>query len=290
MSEAALSGGGTISSGLRINRYWLYVLPLLGLLVVFFVLPVLQVLWISVTDPEPGLENYRTLLTSAAVQRILWTTLRICFITTVITLIGGYIIAYAMVHVSDRHRVWMTLFVLVPFWMSVLVRAFAWITLLRDNGLVNSALINLGAIAHPIPMVRNEFGVIVGMVHFMLPYAVLPLYANMRGIDPRIVPAARGLGAGEFEAFWRVFLPLSLSGIAAAGLLIFIFSLGFFVTPALLGGGKTVMIAEYVSVQIQQTVRWGLGTMLASVLLATVLVLVATLSRFLKLRDLFGAR
>jgi putative spermidine/putrescine transport system permease protein len=184
----------------------------------------------------------------------------------------------------------MTLFVLVPFWMSVLVRAFAWITLLRDNGLINSALIDVGVIAHPFAMARNEFGVVVGMVHFMLPYAVLPLYANMRGIDPRVVLAARGLGAGEFEAFWRVFLPLSLPGIAAAALLIFIFSLGFFVTPALLGGGKTVMIAEYVSVQIQQTVRWGLGTMLASVLLVAVFVLVATLSRFLKLRDLFGAK
>jgi putative spermidine/putrescine transport system permease protein len=289
MSETALSGSTTFAGG-KVNRYWLYVLPLLGLLVAFFVVPILQVLWISITDPEPGLQNYRILLSSAAVQRILWTTLRICLITTLIALIGGYIIAYVMVHVGRRHLVWMMLFVLVPFWMSVLVRAFAWITLLRDNGLINSALMDTGLIADPIAMVRNEFGVIVGMVHFMLPYAVLPLYANMRGIDPRLMLAARGLGAGEFETFWRVFLPLSLPGIAAAGLLIFIFSLGFFVTPALLGGGKTVMIAEYVSVQIQQTVRWGLGTMLASVLLMAVFVLVATLSRFLKLRDLFGAK
>lgn len=274
----------------RFNRYWLLVLPLVAVLLVFFIYPVGQVLWISVTDPQPGLQNYETLLTNEAVHRILWTTLRICMLTTAITLLCGYAIAYAMVQVSDRHRTWMMLFVLVPFWVSVLVRAFAWVTLLRGNGLINTGLEAIGAIDAPIPMVRNEFGVVVGMVHFMIPYAVLPLYANMRGIDPRVVPAARGLGAGAFEAFWRVFLPLSVPGIAAAALLVFIFSLGFFVTPAILGGGKTVMIAEYISIQIQQTVRWGLGTMLASVLLATVFLLLAAMSRVVSLRDLFGAK
>jgi putative spermidine/putrescine transport system permease protein len=124
----------------------------------------------------------------------------------------------------------------------------------------------------------------------MVPYAVLPLYAAMRAIDPRTVAAARGLGAGPLGAFWRVFLPLSLPGIVSAGTLVFILTLGFFVTPAILGGGKTLMIAEYVSVQILQTVRWGVGSMLAVVLVAIVFLLLWVMSRFVDLRALYGAK
>ncbi|MFQ5984486.1 MAG: ABC transporter permease [Alphaproteobacteria bacterium] len=273
-----------------IAPYWLLVLPLLALLLVFYTYPILQVLWISFTDPKPGFGNYERLLTSGSIQRMLWTTLRVCIATSALTMLFGYVVAYAMVHVGERHRTWMLLFILVPFWVSVLVRAFAWLTLLRTEGPINSALIDVGLLSEPLAMVRNELGVTIGMVHYMLPYAILPLYANMRGIDARLVSAARGLGAGSFEAFLKVFLPLSLPGIAGAGLLVFIFSLGFFVTPAILGGGKTVMIAEYVSVQIQQTLRWGIGTMLAAVLLLAVFLLLAVLSRVINLRELFGAR
>jgi putative spermidine/putrescine transport system permease protein len=137
--------------------------------------------------------------------------------------------------------------------------------------------------------VRNEFGVIVGMIHYMLPYAILPLYTNMQGIDQRLVAAARGLGAGPFGAFRRVFLPLSLPGLIGAGVLVFVFSLGFYITPAILGGGKTVMIAEYIAVNILDNIRWGLATMLATVLLATVFLLLALMWRVVDLRKMLGA-
>jgi putative spermidine/putrescine transport system permease protein len=130
----------------------------------------------------------------------------------------------------------------------------------------------------------------IGMTHYMIPYAVLPLYAAMRGIDGRLVQAARGLGAGPLESFLRVYLPLSLPGIAGAGVLVFILTLGFFVTPSILGGGKTVMIADYVSIQILQTVRWGVGSMLAVVLLLMVFLLLAIMSRVIDLRAMFGAK
>jgi len=126
------------------------------------------------------------------------------------------------------------------------------------------------------------------MVHYMVPYAVLPLYAGMKGIDPALAAASRSLGAGPARTFVKVFLPLSLPGIFAAGLLVFVLSLGFLVTPAILGGGKVVMIAEYVRLQIFQTVRWGVGTMMASVLLLSVLALIALLSRVVDVRRLFG--
>jgi putative spermidine/putrescine transport system permease protein len=269
--------------------YWLLVVPALALILVLYVGPLLKILGLSFTDPTPGLQNYRLLLTSGAIQRILLTTVRICALTTVLTLAGGYLIAYALVHANERLRQWMLFCVLLPFWLSVLVRSFAWVMLLRQEGVVNSVLLALGLIGQPLTLVRNEFGVIVGMIHYMLPYAILPLYTNMQGIDQRLVAAARGLGAGPFGAFRRVFLPLSLPGLIGAGVLVFVFSLGFYITPAILGGGKTVMIAEYIAVNILDNIRWGLATMLATVLLATVFLLLGLMWRVVDLRKMLGA-
>lgn len=280
-------GRGIISTR---QFYWLLILPALLAVAGFYLYPLGKVLWISVTEPATGLDNYERLFTSESVQRVLLVTARICVITTAITLALGYIVAYAMVHATERQLRWLTFFVLLPLWISVLVRAFAWVTLLRSNGLVNQGLLGLGLINEPLALVRNELGVMIGMVHYMIPFAVLPLYANMRTIDLRLIAAARGLGAGPWEAFLRVFLPLSLPGIVGAGVLVFIFSLGFYVTPAILGGGRVLMVAEYIGVQILNVIRWGLGTMLATTLLVSVLILMAVLARVVNLRQLFGAR
>lgn len=271
------------------NLYWLLILPALFMMVVFFVYPLARVLWVSVTEPAPGLANYGLLFTSPAVQRIIVTTIRICTVTSLLTLVLGYVVAYAMVHVTEAHRQWMLFCVLLTFWLSVLVRAFAWVMILRSEGPINAALLGLGLVERPVALVRNEIGVVIGMVHYMLPYAVLPLYANMQGIDRRLVAAARGLGASPFVAFWRVFLPLNRPGIVGAGLLVFVFSLGFYITPAILGGGRATMIAEYIGIQILATVRWGLATMLASSLLVTVFLMIFLMSRVVSLRRLFGA-
>jgi putative spermidine/putrescine transport system permease protein len=272
------------------RTYWAFVLVPLAILACFYFYPLFKVLWLSVTVPAPGLGNYERLLASEAIQRILLTTLRICLVTTAVALLLGYAIAYAMMQARPSTRLWMLFIVLLSFWLSVLVRGFAWITLLQSRGVVNSALMALGVIDSPLPLARNEFGVVLGMVHYLVPYAVLPIWANMQGIDPRLVPAARGLGASRFGAFWRVFLPLSLPGIVSAGILLFIFSLGFYITPALLGGGKTVMIAEYIAVQILDTLNWGVGSMLAGALLLAVIAILAVLSRFANLREVFGAK
>ncbi len=269
--------------------YWLLILPALGTLLVFYVYPLSRILWISVTEPAPGLGNYSALLANPAVRRVLVTTARICVVTSTLTLVLGYVVAYAMAHVREGHRQWMLFCVLLTFWLSALVRAFAWIMLLRNDGPINWALMGLRLVPDPVPLVYNEVGVVIGMVHYMMPYAVLPLYANMQGIDQRLVSAARGLGASAWTSFWRVFLPLNVPGIVAAGLLVFVFSLGFYVTPTILGGGKVTMIAEYTGYQIQFSVRWGLGTALASSLLVAVFAAMALMSRFVSLRKLFGA-
>ena len=272
------------------NRiYWLTILPALAMLVVLYLLPLANVLVTSVTDPKPGLGNYGLLFTSSSVQKALLNTLRIASITTLLALLLGYLVAYAMRAASTGKQRFMLFCVLLPFWISVLVRSFAWIALLGTQGPVNAFLVGSGLLAEPLALVRNETGVLIGMVHVMLPYAILTLYANMRGIDAGLVAAARSLGASRLQAFRMVFLPLTRPGLIGAGTLVFILSLGFYVTPALLGGGKVLMIAEYVAVQINDTLRWGLGTMLATTLMISVLGALWALSRVVDVKRLFGA-
>lgn len=290
--EAEATGRPTRTLRLGLGEtgaYWLLIAPALLLMLVFYIYPLASVLWISVTEPTPGLGNYAMLFTSASVQKVLVTTLRICVVTTAITLLLGYVLAYALVQASPKAMRWMLLGVLLPLWISVLVRAFAWVALLRRQGIINTALLDAGLIGEPLPLIWNESGITVGMVHYMLPLAVLPLLANMRDIDLRCVAAARGLGATRSQAFWRVFLPMSLPGVVGAGVLVFIFSLGFLVTPAILGGGKTLMIAEFITMQIQDLLRWGLGTMLAATLILFIFVVLMVLGRVVNLRRLFGA-
>lgn len=270
--------------------YWWLIAPAVLLMLVFYIYPLIQVLWISVTDPVPGLGNYMELIDRSLIHRIWITTIRVCLITTIITVVCGYIVAYTMAQVGERQRTWMMFCVLLTFWLSVLIRAFAWVMLLRTQGLINTGLQELGLIDQPLRLVRNEFGVIVGMVHFMLPLAVLPIYSNMTGIQSRLVSAARGLGASPWTAFKDVYLPLSKPGVIAATILVFVFSLGFFITPALLGGGKVVMISEYIQVSFEETLRWGQATMLASTLLFSVFLTLALVARFVDLKKVFGAR
>jgi putative spermidine/putrescine transport system permease protein len=298
--SAARNGRRTLG-GLP-SVYWLLMLPAVVLLLGFYVWPLLQVLWISLVEITPGAEelafgNYSLLWTEEGLRRLLWRTARICVITTVITVVLGYIVAYAMVHVGSQQRLLLLFGVLLTFWLSVLIRAFAWILLLRNGGpayevinLFYEPLRDLGLVEGRLRLVRVEAGVIIGMVHYMLPYAILPLFANMQGIDQRVMLAARGLGAGPLGAFGRVYLPLSAPGLVGAFILVFVFSLGFFVTPALLGGGRVVMVSEYIWFSMEQTLRWGLATMLATTVLVATLALVALMARIVDLRTMFGAK
>ena len=154
--------------------------------------------------------------------------------------------------------------------------------------LVNNTLENIGLISEPVAFIRNELGVLIGMVHYMIPYAVLPLLVSMQSLDKRVMNASRNLGASGVQTFWRVYLPLTLPGIVASTLLVFILSLGFYVTPAVLGGGKVLMVAEYISVQLLITLKWGTAAMLAVLMLTGVLVMLWIMSRFMKLSTVFG--
>ena len=272
----------------NIHPGWWLVLPFLVVVMGMFLGPIVNILWLSVTVPEPGLGNYAAVFETQALARMLWTTLRICAVTTVLSVVLGYSIAYAMMHVAGPSRNWMISLVLVTFWVSVLVRTFSWLMLLGRNGPVNNTLIALGVVGGPVEFMRNELGVLIGMVHYMIPYAVLPILASMQNIDHRIISASRNLGASGAQTFWRIYLPLTKPGIVAGGLLVFILSLGFFVTPAILGGGRVLMVAEYISVQVLVTLRWGTAAMLATLLLLGVLALLFVLWRFMRLSQVFG--
>ncbi|MGE0213059.1 MAG: ABC transporter permease [Parvibaculaceae bacterium] len=271
-----------------VNPYWVLVAPFLLVVLALYLGPILDILKLSFTDPSPGLGNYYKLYENESLIRILWTTFRICALTTAISVLLGYVVSYTIVHALEGERRWMLIVILLSFWISVLVRTFAWIMLLGHQGVLNNTLLALGIIKEPLALMRNEVGVLIGMVQYMIPYAVLPLLATMQGLDQRVMNASRSLGASGWQTFRRVYLPLTKPGIVAACALVFIMSLGFYVTPAILGGGKVLMIAEYISVQILITIRWGLAAMLAALMLAGVLALLWMLSRFMSLSKAVG--
>lgn len=266
-------------------NYWLMILPALIVMVTFYIWPITNILLISFNEPTPGIANYIQAAESSPVRTSFFITFRVSLETTFFCLILGYIVAYGVTHSNTKIRPLMLALVLFPFWISVLIRSFSWIVLLGRSGLVNDALIETGIISSPLKLMHNELGVVIAMVHVMLPFAILPMLANMRAIDRSYVDAARGLGASEWTAFWQVYVPQTKPGIMSAALLVFVLSLGFFITPALLGGGRVLMISQYITYQIQEFLNWGLGSALSVILLvATALVLIGS-ARFVNLRS-----
>ncbi len=277
-------------AGVHWNPYLGFILPALLLVGVLYLLPLCWLAYASVGGPAGfTLKWYEQIASSAGIHNMLWATARIVTVTSLVALVLGYIVAFAMAHMSERARFNLALCVLVPFWLSVLVRAFAWLILLRNNGLVNETLLELQLIDQPLELVRNELGVMIGMVHYLIPYAVFPLYGAMKGIDQSLLMAARSAGATPWRTFRDVFLPLTLPAVLGAGLLVFVFGLGFFVTPAILGGGRIVMISEYASLTVLQSARWGLAGALSVVLLVATFVLIWLVGRAVNLRRMLGA-
>lgn len=266
-------------------RYWALILPALTIMIVFYIWPLLGIWVISVNEPVVGLENYVKMAESSTIRTSFVITFRVALITTTGCLILGYIVAYAISNFAGRVKPLMVALVLLPFWVSVLIRSFSWIVLLGRSGIVNEALRGAGIIDSPLRLMHNEFGVILAMIHVMLPFAVLPLMANMRGISGSYVDAARGLGASEWTAFRQVYFPQTMPGVMSGALLVFVLSLGFYVTPALLGGGRVLMISEYITYQIQEFLNWGLGSAASVALLVATALVILIAARFINLRS-----
>lgn len=263
----------------RPARFLILIGPLLAFLAATYLVPFLGVMEWSVTLPEPGLGQYRTALSDPLVLSVFWRTLRICAVVTVAAVAAAYAVTLIWVRGGPAQRLAVELCILIPFWISVLTRAFGWLALLSNKGLINTWLQALGFLSEPLTLVRNEFGVIVGMTHFLIPFAVFPLASSMRSLDERVLMAARGMGATRTRIFWQVFVPMTRPGILGAALVVFVFALGFFITPAILGGGRSVMAAELIYLRIFQSPDWGLGAAISVILMAGVGLLLATLMR-----------
>jgi putative spermidine/putrescine transport system permease protein len=210
---------------------------------------------------------------------VLARTVGISAAVTLLCLLLGFPVALLLTQVRDRTADWLMVLVLLPFWTSLLVRTAAWVVLLQREGIVNGALMKLGLIAEPLTLIYNRTGVLVAMTHVLLPFMVLPLYSVLKGIPPHYMRAATSLGAPPATAFLRVYLPIAAPGIAAGSLMVFILALGYYITPALVGGGADQMLSYFVATYTTDTGNWGLAAALGLLMLVTTVVLYALAHR-----------
>ena len=268
-----------------------FVLPGVAWLAIFFLLPLAIILVVSlgsrdaaghVTLAHPSLQSY-VQATRPEYLPALANSLRYAAITTVLSIVIGYPIAYWIARYGGRRKVLLLILVMLPFWTSYLIRTYAWMIILRDNGVLNSVLMALGVVGEPIPLLDTDFAVVLGMTYGFLPFAILPLYVSIERLDQTLVQAARDLYASGRGAFVHVTLPLTMPGVIAAALLTFIPAIGDYVTPDLLGGAQTTTIAKIIQVIFTSGRNWpdgsALGFLLMVVTLAGTLLALGTLRR-----------
>lgn len=265
-------------------------LPALLVILLLVVLPVGWLAWQSVYQNGFTLENYRRIWSEDIYWRSFGLTFQISVLVTVLALLLGYPIAYAASIAPRKWGIIILALVVLPFWTSVLVRAYAWLALLQRTGVINQLLRQIGVIDDPLALVHNSFGTIVATLHILLPFMVLPLYATMQQIPRDLMQAGASLGAGPMLTFWRIFLPLSLPGVLAGSTLVFVLALGFYITPELLGGGRTIMISMLVSRNVELYDQWGAASAVGMVLLVAVGLIFFAVSRFVPLDRMLGQK
>ena len=252
----------------RTLGHFCLVLPLLAAMVGLFLYPIGRILVTSLLDPGFTLAHYARALGDPIYLRVLRITVKVSLLTTLWCLALGYPMAYVMAEAPPRIRGALVTLVALSFFMGLLVKNYAWTVLLQETGVINTLLRRWGVIQTPLPLMYNLFGVLVGMVQMLLPFMILPLFSVFSGMDRALRQASRSLGAGGPRTFLHVTLPLSLPGVGAGTLLVFIVSLGYFITPALLGGRTEMMLANLIDNQVRQTINWPFASSLAMLLLS----------------------
>jgi putative spermidine/putrescine transport system permease protein len=272
----------------RALRGCLLILPALGFATVMFFYPLGSLVATSLYDGGWTTKHYSRVLVQPAYATILLYTLRMAVIVTLLCLVLGYPLAYRLVTAGRGWKFVLLTVILLPFWTSVLVRTYGWMVILYPNGLLNTLLVRTGLLRDPLELVHNTTGVLIGMGQIMLPYMVLPVAAVMEGVDRTLLQAARSLGASPWKAFLKVFLPLTLPGVYAGSLLVFIISLGFFVVPALMGGTRDIMLAQLIQFNVSTVLNWGFAASLSTILLVITLTIYGLAYRWLNLVELWG--
>lgn len=281
--SAPAAGGTAFRGQLGLPLTLLLIAPLVLLLAWAFFLPIGRFLLTSVMLPAPGLQNYRRLIAEPLFLQVMLRTIWIAVGCTGLALLLGYPVAALM---ARPGRVWPKIVaacVLVPMWTSALVRSYAWIALIGRRGIVNTALMDSGVIERPWNMLYTSGAVLAGMTHILLPFMVLPIFSALRSLPADLPNAAANLGAGRVRTFFEVVLPLSLPGVFAGCLLVFVMSLGFYITPALLGGPRTLMIATLISQQATDLLDWPFAGAISMVLLLLSLGTTIVFKRVLRL-------
>lgn len=269
----------------RSSRSWgalALALPALVLLVAVIGYPLATIVLRSLSEPQWGLQNYSWFFGTPVNLIVLQRTFAISAWVTVVCVICAYPFAYAMTAVGPKVRLLLTLCVLIPFWVSGVVRTLSWVILLQDSGVINSILRSVGL--DGVRLIRTQAGVIIGMAQVLLPFMILPHYSVMRSIDLRLIQAARSLGASPIRAFWQIYLPLSLPGVFAGAIIVFILSLGFYITPALLGGPRSTMLSTLVQNQVLSLLAWGRGGAMGVILLVATFLLLAIAAPLMRQR------
>lgn len=263
--------------------------PLVVLLLVMLVYPVGQLLLLSIhNDTGFTLIEYKRLFASSVYAEVLLITLKVSLWTTFFSVLAGYPIAYLISSATRERKNRLLFWVLLSFWTSFLVRTFAWVVLLGRNGVINQLLLKLGIISEPLSLLYHFSSVIVGMVHALMPLAVLTMLSVMENIDRRLPSAAATLGARPGTVFWKVYFPLSLPGVAAGALMVFVTAIGFFITPTLLGGRHQTMITQLIIDQVMQALNWGFAGAISVLLLAVVLIVFLVYDRMVGLSTMAG--
>ena len=263
--------------------------PALVMVSIILLLPVGWLFWLSFIG-HGGFTfiNYIRLYENSAYLTIFQTTFLLSIIVTLLSLVLGYPFAYLLSQLPPRLATLGLLVVLLPFWTSVLVRTYSWLVLLQRHGLVNTALMKLDIVSEPLSLIYNTAGVVLGMLHIMLPFMILPLYAAMKSVDPMLIKAAISLGATRRRAFYTIFMPLTLPGLMAGSLLVFIYCLGFYITPQILGGGRVNLVSMKILENATVYSDWGAASALGVVLLVITLVIFKLIQKILPVERLMG--
>ncbi len=257
---------------IRISQGFGFTIPLFIIITIFFNIPLLYMLGLSLFSPEPTLEHYAQIFDNPVYLEIVAGTFKIALITSGVAILLGYPLAYWITTLSLNKQIIAVTIIILPFFVSILVRTYAWIVMLGNAGVINSTLLKLGLIGSPIQLLYDELGVVIGTINILLPFMILPLYASMIQFDKRLLLAASSLGAKPFTVFSRVYFPLTLPAIASGASLVFILTLGFYVTPAILGGGKVQMTATLLDFLINHYPDWEVAAGIATILLFVTLL------------------
>ena len=263
--------------------------PALLILFFLYLYPVTRLFYSSFFQPDFTLQNYTHFFEKPLYLTILLRTFKIAALVTAVALVIAYPLAMFLAEAKGK-ATYLMICVILPFWTSVLVRTYAWMVLLQLNGLINNMLMALDIIDKPLHIMYNTPAVLVGMVHVLLPFMVLSIYSVLKGIDPNLKLAAYTLGANKMIAFLRVTLPLSLPGVIAGVIFVFVLSLGFFITPALLGGPKVMMIATLIESQINELNNWNFAAAIALILLTCTLIILGAFFKVINIDRMFGEK